>query len=58
MCDISDVKYIEVERLEQELFYKGKKCEIFSIGIGGGKTTQTVEYLDTECQQKKNHSYG
>ena len=30
MCDISDVKYIEVERLEQEHFYKGKNAK-FSI---------------------------
>ena len=43
MCDISDVEYIEVKRLEQEHFYNGKKCEIFNIGLGGGKTTQTVE---------------
>lgn len=35
-----------INRIGQEHFETDKKALIFNIGMGGGKTTQTVEYLE------------
>jgi hypothetical protein len=34
-----------IDRIEQTHFYKNKKALIFNIGMGGGKTTTTLQYL-------------
>ena len=39
----NNIKYIE--RLSQEDFIFNEKCKIINIGMGGGKTTQTIDYL-------------
>jgi len=49
ICDISDVDYTEVEKIDQSHFETDKKTIIFNVGMGGGKTTQTVDYLRRTC---------
>ena len=39
----NNIKYID--RLSQEDFIFNEKCKIINIGMGGGKTTQTIDYL-------------
>lgn len=41
--DTKNIKYIN--SLCQNDFIFNKKCKIFNIGMGGGKTTQTINYL-------------
>ena len=49
-CDISDEQYNEIESLDQTHFENdGKKSMVINIGMGGGKTTQTVDYLKKTC---------
>jgi len=49
-CDISDEPYNEIESLDQTHFENnGKKAMVINIGMGGGKTTQTVDYLKNTC---------
>jgi len=40
-----DVPTIKIDYLGQEHFNFNKKCKIINIGMGGGKTTQTINYL-------------
>ena len=49
LCDISHVEFTEVEKLEQAHFENESKSLIINIGMGGGKTTQTVQYLEKNC---------
>jgi hypothetical protein len=51
-CDISNEKFTEVETLDQNHFENDTKATIFNIGMGGGKTTQTVEYLRKNCDNE------
>ena len=37
----------KIDSLSQEDFIFNKKCKIINIGMGGGKTTQTINYLKT-----------
>ena len=41
--DKTNIKYIE--SLTQNEFIFENKCKIFNIGMGGGKTTQTINFL-------------
>lgn len=38
---------IKIDRLSQTEFFNPEKYKIFNIGMGGGKTAQTVDYLST-----------
>jgi hypothetical protein len=49
ICDISLTQSTEVEMINQEHFHNDTKITIFKVGMGGGKTTQTVEYLRKTC---------
>lgn len=40
----------KIDRINREHFLTNHKCAIFNIGMGGGKTTQTVEYLEDTKQ--------
>ena len=51
LCDISDAPFIETKQLEQEHFECDTKAVILNIGMGGGKTTQTVDYLKKRCHK-------
>ena len=51
MCDTKDYPSVEVENLSQTEFYNDKKALVVNIGMGGGKTTQTVNYLEQMTQQ-------
>ena len=51
LCDTKDYPSVEVENLSQTEFYNDKKALVVNIGMGGGKTTQTVNYLDQMTQQ-------
>ena len=51
MTDISTYPYEEIERLEQEHFNKETKAIIFKIGMGGGKTAQTIDCLEKQLNQ-------
>lgn len=51
LCDISEYPYTEIENLSQMEFYHENKALIVNIGMGGGKTTQTVNYLESMTQQ-------
>lgn len=44
-----NIPSIEIERIEEKHFLTDEKAVIFNIGMGGGKTTMTVDYL-------KNHN--
>lgn len=46
-----NIPSIEIERILSKHFLTDDKAVIFNIGMGGGKTTMTVEYLK---EQKKN----
>ena len=61
LCDISHVYFCEtkclqsknsceVENLSQTEFYNDKKAVCINIGMGDGKTTQTVNYLEQMTQ--------
>ena len=50
LCDIKDYSSVEVENLSQTEFYTEKKALVVNIGMGGGKTTQTVNYLEQMTQ--------
>ena len=50
LCDIKDYPSVEVENLSQTEFYNNMKGLIVNIGMGGGKTTQTVNYLEQMTQ--------
>lgn len=42
-------KIQKVDTISQELYSRGvDKCVIFNVGMGGGKTHQTIEYLSSE----------
>lgn len=41
-----DIESEKIDKITQEHFNSKEKCIIFNIGMGGGKTTQTVEYLE------------
>lgn len=43
--DSLDIKETKIDRIEPFHFTADNKCIIFNIGMGGGKTTQTVQYL-------------
>ena len=43
----SDVPQIKIERLGQEHYNDECKASIFSLGMGSGKTAQTIDYLQT-----------
>ena len=49
ICDISSEPFQEVEKLDQSHFETDKKAVILNVGMGGGKTTQTVDYLKNNC---------
>ena len=51
MTDISAYPFEEIERLEPEHFNKETKSIIFKIGMGGGKTAQTIDYLEKQTNQ-------
>jgi hypothetical protein len=51
LCDISEFPFIEIEKLSQKEFYNDKKAVVINIGMGGGKTTQTVAFLEEMTQQ-------
>ena len=51
MTDISAYPFEEIERLEPEHFNKETKSIIFKIGMGGGKTAQTIDYLKKQTNQ-------
>ena len=51
-CDISEEKFTEVEKLDQTHFENKTTATIINIGMGGGKTTQTVEYLKKNCDNE------
>ena len=44
-------KILEIESINQTLFNGSHKCTVFNVGMGGGKTTQTLDYLKSS---KKN----
>jgi hypothetical protein len=48
-CDTSKEDFVEVETLAQEHFELSTKAIVFHIGMGGGKTTQTLDYLYQKC---------
>ena len=48
LCDISKEPFEEIKTLDQCHFYRETKSIIFNIGMGGGKTTQTIDYLRKE----------
>jgi hypothetical protein len=50
LCDISEYPCTEIENLSQMEFYHKNKALIVNIGMGGGKTTQTVNYLKEMTQ--------
>ena len=50
LCDISSETFVEVNNLSQTEFYNDKKAVCINIGMGGGKTTQTVNYLEQMTQ--------
>lgn len=50
LFDISNVVYTEIDSLTQEHFNFDTKALILNIGMGGGKTTQTIDYLKKNCQ--------
>lgn len=39
----------KIQTISQKEFNGDEKYSIFNVGMGGGKTHQTVEYLKTEC---------
>ena len=41
-----DIPSTKIDTITQEHFKTKNKCVIFNIGMGGGKTTQTVNYLE------------
>jgi hypothetical protein len=43
--DTLTIPSIEIERIEKNHFLTSNKVVIFNIGMGGGKTTMTVDYL-------------
>lgn len=45
-----NIKYIDT--LTQDDFIFNKKCNIYNIGMGGGKTTQTINYLKNLDEDK------
>ncbi len=49
VCDVSQAPFSEVEKLDQIHFETSTKSLIININMGGGKTTQTVKYLETNC---------
>ena len=49
ICDISSEPFQEVDKLDQSHFETDTKAVIFNVGMGGGKTTQTVDYLKKNC---------
>jgi len=61
LCDIRFVETnyssVEVESLSQTEFCTKKKALVVNIGMGGGKTTQTVNYLE-QMTQLKDTSYN
>ncbi len=57
LCDISKEPFEEIETLDQCHFYRETKSIIFNIGMGGGKTTQTIDYLRKECQGDGDKSF-
>lgn len=45
--NIDEFPTIRIDRLSQSEFFNAEKYKIFNIGMGGGKTAQTVDYLST-----------
>lgn len=43
--DLSNYKTKEINRIEQTHYNRNKRVLVFNIGMGGGKTTTTLEYL-------------
>lgn len=42
-------KIQKIETINQTLFHSNHKYKIFNVGMGGGKTAQTISYLKTEA---------
>ena len=43
--DLEDTKIKKIETISQKEFFGFEKYSVFNIGMGGGKTTQTISYL-------------
>lgn len=55
MCDTEKEETIFVNRLEPNIFdnLNKNKCLVLNVGMGGGKTTQTVDYLEKMIYEEK-----
>ena len=49
ICSIDEIPFKEIISLDQDHFDNKTKKPIFKIGMGGGKTFQTIEYLRKNC---------